>query len=865
VAKFLRNPRLSRWCAAVSRRAFVGILCTPILVSALVFAPAAFGDPPASCGDGVVDVSEECDDGNNLKGDGCDAGCRVEPCWACAGEPSNCTAGGTTITSVDTDGNVGRHPSVAIGVDGMPVISYFDQTNTNLKVAHCGDASCTTATLTTVDDSGSVGDYSSLAIGDDGLPIISYRDAARVCQPPLALICNNGMVKVAHCSDAACSAASIAELTGGGVKAERTSMVIGADGLPFVSYAAAWGSPTSGTGVRVRRCEDVACSVYGTSVQFESFDNFSLSSTGFSVVAAIGADGFPMVVWGATIYSPELESAIPQQRLARCHDEACVGRQFSELSTDSVGLGNAIAIAADGRPLIAKRDSSSRLWMTRCADSQCNSWDSSLVLAGGVSNFISLAYGADGLAIIAFFDMVDSTLKIAHCNDDACSSVTVRTVDDDGSVGLHASLAVGDDGVPVIAYLDATNLDLKVARVCPYTAGCGNGNVEAGEECDDGNALGGDGCSATCMLEPTPTPTSTQTPTETPTPSETPTETPTDTPTWTPTITPTPSPSATPTLTPTITATWTPTSTPTLTSTSTPTSTATETPTETPTLTPTLTATSTPTSTATDTPTQTPTWTPTPTPTSTDTPTQTPTSTPTSTATETPTATASPTSTATFTATPTDTATATPTVTPTSTSTPTVTPTATPTHVGLCSWQPRQDCLEAQRSLLTVRNPTGSRPPSLAWKWLRGAAFSVGDLGDPVTGTTDYGFCLYDEIGGEPVLVGHAITAAATSCGRFPCWKRTSAGLRHSQSLRDPRGANQLTVRAGADGRSSVAVGLQGVALALTPVAGEGRLMEHDGQVIAQLLAGADGTCWSAAYPAPARANRENQFQARVR
>jgi fibro-slime domain-containing protein len=30
---------------------------------------------------------------------------------------------------------------------------------------------------------------------------------------------------------------------------------------------------------------------------------------------------------------------------------------------------------------------------------------------------------------------------------------------------------------------------------------CGNGNVEAGEQCDDGNQVSGDGCSSTCMLE----------------------------------------------------------------------------------------------------------------------------------------------------------------------------------------------------------------------------------------------------------------------------------------------------------------------------------------------------------------------------
>jgi cysteine-rich repeat protein len=50
------------------------------------------------CGDGVVEGNdvEECDDGNAVSGDGCDAACRVEPCHTCAGAPSVCApAGGT--------------------------------------------------------------------------------------------------------------------------------------------------------------------------------------------------------------------------------------------------------------------------------------------------------------------------------------------------------------------------------------------------------------------------------------------------------------------------------------------------------------------------------------------------------------------------------------------------------------------------------------------------------------------------------------------------------------------------------------------------------------------------------------------------
>ena len=47
------------------------------------------------CGDGIVEVGVECDDGNNDDGDGCSAGCTIEPGFVCASpfdRPSACGA-----------------------------------------------------------------------------------------------------------------------------------------------------------------------------------------------------------------------------------------------------------------------------------------------------------------------------------------------------------------------------------------------------------------------------------------------------------------------------------------------------------------------------------------------------------------------------------------------------------------------------------------------------------------------------------------------------------------------------------------------------------------------------------------------------
>lgn len=52
---------------------------------------AGNGSCGSECGDGVLQLDELCDDGNNLDLDGCSAFCSIEGGWSCAGEPSVCT------------------------------------------------------------------------------------------------------------------------------------------------------------------------------------------------------------------------------------------------------------------------------------------------------------------------------------------------------------------------------------------------------------------------------------------------------------------------------------------------------------------------------------------------------------------------------------------------------------------------------------------------------------------------------------------------------------------------------------------------------------------------------------------------------
>jgi len=76
--------------------------------------------------------------------------------------------------------------------DGLGLISYRDLTNADLKVAHCTNTACTAATYTTLDSAGTVGYETAVTIGADGLGLISYRDLT------------NDDLKMAQCANVFC-------------------------------------------------------------------------------------------------------------------------------------------------------------------------------------------------------------------------------------------------------------------------------------------------------------------------------------------------------------------------------------------------------------------------------------------------------------------------------------------------------------------------------------------------------------------------------------------------------------------------------------------------------------------------------------
>jgi hypothetical protein len=255
-----------------------------------------------------------------------------------------CSAGNTITTVDDPANNVGYYTSIAIGTDGFPVISYLDSTADALKVAKCGNAACSAGnTLTTVDDpANSVGYFTSIAIGTDGFPVISYLDNTA------------DALKVAKCGNAACSAGNTITTVDDPANSvgEYTSIAIGTDGFPVISYRDA-----TALALKVAKCGNAACSAGNTLTTVDDPAN----NVGEYTSIAIGTDGFPVISY--------YDLTAGSLKVAKCGNAAC-------------SAGNTITTVDDP--------------------------------ANNVGEYTSITIGTDGLAFISYYDATAGALKVVH-------------------------------------------------------------------------------------------------------------------------------------------------------------------------------------------------------------------------------------------------------------------------------------------------------------------------------------------------------------------------------------------------------------------------------------------------------------------
>jgi hypothetical protein len=324
----------------------------------------------------------------------------------------NAACSSSTVTSADTGGGdeTGLYTSIAIGTDGFPIISEYDDIAGDLRVTHCGNAACSSGnTNTAVDTTVYVGLYTSIAIGTDGKAVISYYDST------------NTKTKVVHCGNAACSSGNtLTTLFTNGTGTDfgqYTSLAIGSDGFPVISYY-----DVTNHDLRVFHCHALDCS--------GSADDNVIASTGdqgkYSSLK-IQPDGLPIIAYEDVTNT--------RLRITKCGDTSCSTNNTATVSGldntgDNNGQYNSEAIGTDGIPVTAEYDGTTHdLHVVKCSDADCRSASPNDLITtvdstGDVGEYTAIVIEPDGLPFISYFDATNSDLKTVKCADAACANTT---------------------------------------------------------------------------------------------------------------------------------------------------------------------------------------------------------------------------------------------------------------------------------------------------------------------------------------------------------------------------------------------------------------------------------------------------------
>jgi hypothetical protein len=346
------------------------------------------------------------------------------------------------IYEVDTDGTPGRGISATVGVDGLAVISYHDTTSGELRVAHCDDVACATSTISVVDASAAATAgtaQTSIVIGADGLPFIAYCDTTAAA------------IKTAHCDDIACASATIETVQAG--TAQYPSVVIGVDGLPLIGYRHTGG--TSG-GVRVAHCDDAAC---GSATISDVWANI-YANDGFSIT--LGADGLGTVVFKHWM------SGNVDIRASHCQNVTCTAADNYIIADNTDDRMPVCTTGPDGLVLFAWCEYwGGSVSVGSCHDYLCSSVTATHVQYGWqhTEGTYSITVGSDHLPLVVFSHYDTDTLHALHCGNDECSGdFVVSSVTPAGVAGGNTAVTIGVDGNPLIAFQDATAQQLKVVH-----------------------------------------------------------------------------------------------------------------------------------------------------------------------------------------------------------------------------------------------------------------------------------------------------------------------------------------------------------------------------------------------------------------
>jgi len=328
-----------------------------------------------------------------------------------------------TTETIDSYGDVGLYTSLALDKDGWPHISYYDDTNDDLKYVFKDNIGWH---KTTVDATGNVGKWTSIILDDLGNPHISYW--------------GNDRLKYAYKDD---SGWNIKVIDNNVEYGSKTQILIGKNGYPHVIYHddknnnlkyaykdnSGWKISTIFYNVAVHEWRSI-----GISFDLDIYNNPHVTyyqDGNFKYSYKVGDD------W----ITKDIETA-PNNYPGSC-----------SIKLDNSGYPHIIYVTYYGSEL------------KHCYKDIIGWHYETLDDIGGGGKYHSIVIDNYNYPHISYYDNTNGNLKYIYKDEIGWHIQTVQSVDD---VGHWPSLSLNYSNEPHISYWDGTSNNLKFARSKSY-------------------------------------------------------------------------------------------------------------------------------------------------------------------------------------------------------------------------------------------------------------------------------------------------------------------------------------------------------------------------------------------------------------
>jgi cysteine-rich repeat protein len=469
-------------------------------------------DCVTECGDGVIAVEEQCDDGNPDAGDGCSDACLVELGFSCVEQPSVCATGcgdGVVVAGFeecDDDNNA--------DTDGCNAACVVEESFTCMGSPSVCATSCGDGMVKGTEECDDENDVLGDGCDND-------------CKGEAGWVCSG--------EPSVCEASCGQGLLSGAEECDDGNLENG-DGCNFIcNIEPGWtcdgDSPTTcsaacgdGLPAGAEECDD------GNLIDLDGCNDDCVIEKGYvcfnvpSVCVTVCGDG----VIGGDEECDDIDAASGDGCSSTCAVEVgftCMGEPSDCDAVCGDGIKASVEVCDDGN--LASGDCCSAACVPEVGCeievndtvAQANTF-SSVAVGGVVKALIKPAGDYDVYKItvpVGVSGSLTAETKPGFINVNCVNlvqnsfisvfnsgSVLIATDDNTGDGNcarvVTSGLPPGDYFVEVRSAIAAGSWDYTL-QIGLQLVPCGDGIVGPGEECDDGNMIPGDGCSATCTHE----------------------------------------------------------------------------------------------------------------------------------------------------------------------------------------------------------------------------------------------------------------------------------------------------------------------------------------------------------------------------